>query len=241
MEAERCWSHRILPIVLLLLLLTGCIGERVRVEVPPKVPTEGIKTIAILEFTNESEDPGLAREMESVLIDYFRDRGQFTFIERHRLQNALGYRSLRTSSPRGLQELGSELGVDAFIIASATYYLEDINVEPPRRYTSGPKGEDSYWLSRQVTTVIVEMVARVVDAQSGMIIYSKGTEGRGENYQNIRFPNWPGSQLQPPPFQFIPRPNRADVYSTRRDAIRSAVTSFAQDFYPTYKYVRVED
>jgi hypothetical protein len=85
------------------------------------------------------------------------------------------------------------------------------------------------------------MVARVVDAQSGMIIYSKGTEGRGEKYQNIRLPDWPGSSCEPPPFFLLPRPNRTDVYAARRDAIRSAVVSFAQDFYPTYKYVRVED
>ncbi|NLN17174.1 MAG: hypothetical protein GX182_07650 [Firmicutes bacterium] len=238
MEVERPWRRRIFPVLILLLLLTGCGGERVRVEVPPKVPTEGIETIAILEFANESEDPGLAREMELALMDYFRDRGQFTLVEGGRLQS---YRSLRTSSPSRFQQLGADLGVDAFIIASATYYLEDVDVEPPRRYTSGPKGEHSYWVSRQVTTVIAKMVARVVDAQSGMIIYSKGTEGRGEKYQNIRLPDWPGSSCEPPPFFLLPRPNRTDVYAARRDAIRSAVVSFAQDFYPTYKYVRVED
>ena len=74
MEVERCWNLRIVPIILLLLLLTGCTGERVRVEVPPKVPTEGIKTIAILEFANESDEPGLAREMELALINYFSDQ-----------------------------------------------------------------------------------------------------------------------------------------------------------------------
>ena len=239
MEVERCWNLRIVPIILLLLLLTGCTGERVRVEVPPKVPTEGIKTIAILEFANESDEPGLAREMELALINYFRDRGGFTIVERHHFQNP--YRSLKTAGPNRFRQLGSELGVDAFIIASATYYLEDVDLEPPSRYSSGPKGEDGYWLSRQTTTVIAKMVARLVDAKSGMIIYSKGTEGWGEKSQSIRLPNWPSSQWEPPPFYLLPRPNRTAVYAARRDAIHSAVVSFAQDFYPTYKYVRVEE
>jgi PBP1b-binding outer membrane lipoprotein LpoB len=220
-------------IACLALFLTGCGGERVQVEVPPEVPTEGIEKIAIIEFNNESEDPGLAREMENMLIDHFRRNGRYIIIERYRAQN-FGSRNL---SPQRARQLGAQTGADALIVASATYYSEDVYMEPPRRddYSEHPS-----WSSRQITTVHAKMVGQVIDAKTGMIIYSKGTQGEGRQVRYITLPGWPGAETAPPPIWMIPWTNRHDIPKARQEAIRNAVLPFARAFYPTYKYVRVD-
>ena len=120
--------------------VAGC-GQRVQVEIPPKAPVEGIRSIVVLPFDNVTNDAALGYEIEERIADVLRSSGWYESVQtvRHLVALPPG-QPVTLASLLGLDVVAE---ADAAIVGTATYYFEDVYVDVPllfrlrphRRYT----------------------------------------------------------------------------------------------------------
>ena len=74
--------------------VAGC-GPRVQVEIPPKAPVEGIRSIVVLPFDNVTNDAALGYEIEERIADVLRSSGWYESVQtvRHLVALPLASRS----------------------------------------------------------------------------------------------------------------------------------------------------
>ena len=227
-------------LILVLLFLVGCGGDRERVMVPPRADLQGAKRIAILPLENITSDPGLSIDVQRQL---FQDlQGYYQIISDDEVNSALqriGYRRGSIITLEDIQKLSYLLRVDAVIVGEIERYFEDVAGITPRISSTymDKDVQKARWAGGQNTSVIIELSLRVMHGEKGWNLYSKRVRGHHESTSRESI-NW--YSMDPPPASIIPQPNRRDVPDTRMRAMRQAVNSFTADLLPTYVWQRVD-
>lgn len=217
------------------LLLAGCTEEREQVMLPPEAPVTGIRSVAVVGFTNYTVDPGIAALFEEWVARTLRESGRYQVVDvaaARAAMAAIGATPEQLADPGTAKALGRRLGVDAIITGSATYYFDDVTLSVPQCYSCRNENARPSWHVDQTTTVLVTFQARVIAADDGAIIWSKTVDGRDQTSRTI-FLSW--SERNPPPP--VPSPDRRDIPETRLQAVRSAVSQFTADLLPRYIWV----
>lgn len=232
------YGPKMLVLVLLVTLLAAC-GDRIRVQIPPKAPVEGIRSIVVLPFDNIASDPALGFEFEQRIAQVLRESGWYDSVTTYRITTAGlgGPTPLQWRSVDDIRRVGRELKADAVIVGTATYYFEDIYMETPSCSGCNRPDAQPIWSVAQRTNVIVRFSASMIDVATGREIHAAHSEGEDVNYLFYHV-SW--SQREAPPVSLIPQTNRQQVPPTRDTAINRAVHHFTRDLLPTYEWRSVE-
>ncbi len=229
---------RVVSILLIALAVAGCSHNMQRVSLPPEAPMEGIHRIAVVGVDNLTIDPGLAREFAAQVVNILRNSERYTIIDESVARAALsrlGATLDDLGDPSVARRLGRDLGVDALIAGSATYFFEDTRLSTPRCTNCGAQNATPYWNVTHMTSVIGNFQARVIESRSGEVLWFNTVEGR-ETTNRTLYLNWNANE--PPPYSLIPGTDRADVPSTRSAAIQEAARLFTVDLLPRFVWVR---
>lgn len=229
---------RVRFLILLLAIATLCVGcdERVRVVVPPLAPVAGINTIAILDFTNASIDPGVSLEFAAEMGRVVQESNMYTVLDRVTTAAVLSKNGIhpaeaadRTTAIR----LGQLLQCDAIVVGEITHYLEDVHLEVPYRVGSTADGKTPTWFAAVTTRVHITATIRVIETRTGSTIWSKRVS-EGAETGTTRVLNWYFDS--PPPESLLPKPSKIEVPFVRQLAIQKTVLAFASDILPSYRY-----
>lgn len=224
---------KVVPL-LLALIVAGC-GQMVQVELPPKAPVEGIRSIVILPFDNVSNDASLGYEIEQRIADALHSSGWYASVQSLRQMVALP--AGQPVSLESVLHLDAVAEADAVIMGTATYYFEDVYMNVP--YCSGCDRPDvtPTWTVGQTTHVAVRFTARMIEVATGRELHAMTASGDDTDHYT-QFVSHRG--YTPPPESLIPKPNRQRVPNTRSWAIDRAVRQFTRDLLPTYEWRSVE-
>ncbi len=220
----------------LAVLLSGCMGERVRVLVPPLAPIGDINNIAILDFVNATNDPGIAIEFADLLGQVAASSGYFTVQDRASTAAVLaklGITPVEATSPETAVRLGKALSCDVLITGEVTYYMEDIYVQVPYRIGSTSEGRSPNWYSSLNTNIHLTVQVRIINAGTGEIIWSKKVSESNEESE-LEVLTW--HYDSPPPESLLPKLRRTAVPQVRAGVLEQAVDSFVKDLLPSYRY-----
>lgn len=231
-----------LPALLILLclgiLVAGC-SDRVQVQIPPKAPVEGIRTIAVLPFDSVASDPGLGFEFEDRIADALRRSGWYDSVVTQRVSSLAtgGSSAAQFQTPERARQAGRELNADAVIVGTATYYFEDVFMSVPQCSGCNRPESQPSWSVRQNTNVIVHVTARMIDVRTGRELHARRSVGEDTDYRTS-YLNW--ISRDPVPESLVPKPNRQYIPTTRNMAIERAVRDFTRDLMPTYEWHSVD-
>lgn len=231
-------SH-VLFLIILLVMAAFCVGcdERVRVMVPPQAPVAGINTIAILDFTNASIDPGVGLEFATELGRIVQEAKIYTVLDRVTTAAVLakhGIQTTETADRATAIKLGELLQCDAIVVGEITHYLEDVHLEIPYRVGSTTSdGKTPTWFVGVTTRVQITANVRVIDTHTGNIIWTKRVS-EGDETGSTTVLNWHFDA--PPPESILPKPSKYNVPAVRQAAIEKTVSAFAADILPGYRY-----
>lgn len=214
--------------------VAGC-GQRVQVEIPPKAPVEGIRSIVVLPFDNVTNDAALGYEIEERIADVLRSSGWYESVQtvRHLVALPPG-QPVTLASLLGLDVVAE---ADAAIVGTATYYFEDVYVDVPYCSGCGRTDVTPTWSVTQTTHVAVRFTARLIETATGRELYAVTAEGEDTDLYT-HFSIHRGDN--PPAEALVPKPNRQRVPATRSWAIDRAVRQFTRDLLPTYEWRAVE-
>lgn len=229
---------RYVGFLMVALVIAGCSHNMERVTLPPEAPVEGVRSIAVVGVDNFTVDPGLGRQFADIVASILRESDRYTLIDESTARAALS-RMGATLNDLGdtnvAKRLGRELGADALISGSATYYFEDTRLSIPRCVNCGTKNATPYWNVTHITSVIGNVQTRVIESRSGTVVWSNTVEGRDTTNRTL-FLNW--NSTEPPPSSLIPETDRSDIPTTRDAAIREAARLFTADLLPRHVWVR---
>lgn len=235
MFGKRLWLA-----LTLMLVVAGCSHNMERVTLPPEAPMEGIRRISVVGITNHSVDPGLGVLFEQLVTANLRESDYYQVVDSATARSALariGAGIDELADPAVARRLGAELGVDALIWGTATYYFDDVHLSTPNCSNCGVENRQPFWSVRQTTSVLTTLQARVVRTNTGAIIWSKVADGRDTTQRTINI-SW--SQNEPPPPALIPQSSRSDLPETRQMAARNAAREFTKDLLPRQIWVRTD-
>lgn len=165
-------SFVLLSVVLVALSLTGC-GSRIAEPFADQALTSSQNpSIAILPFDNLSDDQGAGKTMENLILVEFLKNSPARVIDPGEVMAALVEERIRlaTSIPRKtLKALGQRLDVTHFILGIVHEYTMQ------RMSGSGGSGE----------VPIVSLTLRILDAQSGDIVWATSAARRGNDSETV--------------------------------------------------------
>lgn len=235
-------KRRALFLVLIVLLLTGCFG-RERVMIEPRV-NMGSK-VAVLFFYNFTDDPLITKEVEDALVnelsEYYR---VLKPIDTERAMIDLRLRRGEEPSAKDAIRLGKMLNVDSIIYGEVTGYFEPITALPVSVVETrvNKDGETEYkWQTGQVTQAMVSFSGKVIDTNSGAVIYRNRVKAEKEYVsRKTLHPTWWEEDKTPGRWD-IPSTNRNDVSYVRRKALNQAIKQFTPDLMPTYVWRKIDE
>lgn len=203
-------NHLLLPVVL---FLSACATPKVAFN--PRADFSGVKRVAVLSFSGPKGDLAADLMTQSLL-----ERGA-DVIERQRLDSVMHEQSLSSSSafdPATAKQLGKLLGVDALFVGTVaestpqSSYIVNQS-ENPRNTTITPVSGGTIYSEGSVlgmpnsqllsTTANVSLLSRMVDVQTGSIMWSASMTYEGfditaamsgitDSFIRSLSPIWPG-------------------------------------------------
>lgn len=202
-----------------------------KVMLEPEVDLAKLGKVALLEFDNLTPDFGIAREATALLAEELYKVDGLVLIEPR-----FGHQDFSSREAQGgdLGKLAGRLGADTLLLGAVTYYFEDIYLEPPRRVLVDKKKEEYRWELRQETNVEVALSMQLV-SKNGRVLFSRQATGEAIRFKNTELP-WPGDSKYLPPFTTIPGPDRRQIPTLRREALREAIRKLASSYLPQYQY-----
>lgn len=227
-------------VLLVVLMLAGCNGERERVMLPPEAPVHNIRSIAVVGFINHTVDPGIVHLFEEGVAQTLRDSERYTVVDSATARAALaaiGASPDQLADPSIAKALGRRLGVDAIITGAATFYFDDTTVSVPECNGCRSQSSRAHWYVTHETVVETTFQARVIETKEGAIIWSNTVDGR-DTTRRTSYLKW--NEKTAPPGSLVPRADRKDIPVTRRAAVQAAVRKFTVDLLPRYIWVRKE-
>ncbi len=228
--------YAVLAIGLLFVLPAAGCRQRVRIELPPAAPVADMKTIAILDFTNASVDPGIGMEFADYLSTVVQQSGLYTVLDRAATAAVLAKNNItaaEAADPDTAVKLGQLLQCDALVTGEVTHYLEDVSIDIPYRVGSTADGKTPSWYSGTATRVNITVRVRIVDARTGAVIWTKRVS-EGDEAGATKELNWHFDS--PPPESLLPKPAKTDVPRVRQNALEKVVQAVAADIFPGYRY-----
>ncbi len=223
-------AKRMLPLFVFLtlpLFLSGC--KQVMLE--PEVDLRKLGRVALLEFDNLTSDYGISREATTLLAEELSQLSGLDLIE-PRFGDSLF--SSRAASEGDVGQLARSLGADTLLLGAVTYYFEDVYLEPPRRVLIDKKKEIHRWELRQEINVEVGISLQLVSKER-RVLFSRQATGKATRFKTIELP-WPGDSKYLPPFTSIPSPDRRQIPTLRREALRDATKKLASNYLPQFTY-----
>lgn len=223
-------AKRIISLVSLLILVLTFSGCK-KVMLEPEVDLRRLGKVALLEFDNLTSDLGIAQEATALLSEELaKIEGLDLLVPR------FGDRvfSSKEAQMGDVGELALRIGADTLLLGAVTYYFEDVYLEPPRRVLIDKKKELYRWEVRQETNVEVALTMQLV-SKNRRVLFSRQATGKANKLKNIELP-WPGDSKYLPPFTSIPGPDRRQIPTLRREALRDAIRKLASSYLPQYTY-----
>lgn len=221
-------------LLLLALVVAGC-GQRVQVEIPPKAPVEGIRSIVIVPFDNVANDASLGYEIEERIADALRSSGWYNSVQS--LRQLVTLPPGQPVSLESLLRLDAVAQADAVIMGTATYYFEDVFMNVPSCMGCDRPDVTPSWSVSQTTHVAVRFTARMIEVATGRVLHAVTASGDDSDHYTYFLAH---RSYTAPPESLIPKPNRQRVPSTRSWAINRAVRQFTRDLLPTYEWRSIE-
>jgi len=162
--------HKILILVLIGLLigLAGCAKTYVQGYIKPDLNVSDVKSIAMLPFDNISGYQDAGKKVENLLLTELVRTEMFKIAEMGEVEKSLRNLRIRTTSEIDLdklQKLGKQLNVQAVIMGSVDEY--ELRQE------------------RNETVPVVSITARMLDVQTGDIIWAISHTHDGNDRETV--------------------------------------------------------
>lgn len=202
-------------------LLAGCAGRGAKMIPPPSPEMAGVRTLAVLEFGNDSEEEGAGRRLAVEIERLLHEKGTYRLVPREEVVSWLGALAKSPASPGGgiLGALGREKSLDAVLAGRVlrdvvrTYRERRYRSRPVRGFGLGwrrlfPSAKEPYDYVR--VEAEVEAETKVIGMESGKVLY----QGRGEGGSS-----WSGAAPIDVPLRLRERAER----EAARDIVRSLI------------------
>jgi hypothetical protein len=150
-----------------LLLLAGCAGRTVTVEIPPRVGLRTWPLIGVVEFSAGTRPELAAAATKQFLIDLQNAQPGLRLLELGSTQAVLREVNRGHLDPDAIKAIGARFGVDAVLTGS----LETTEVPPDISFSPDLKS-----LHAQVS-VKGELFAKLQETATGATVWSSGAHG----------------------------------------------------------------
>lgn len=152
------------------LLFTGCAHK----PVPPLFNLYGYQRLAVVPFVDESRDPALARDLAEEMTGQIVDLGALPVVQASQVADFLRAHHAKPSdlaSDAGLRQgLARQFHCDLLLMGRADGYSEFLKDLPPEHSSDG-------WGFRTTRKVVVNADARLLDAATGNLLWTRKSQG----------------------------------------------------------------
>lgn len=160
-------GRRILAFLVALLLLAGCAGKTVTVEIPPLVDLKTWPLIGVVEFSAPTHPELAAAATKQFLSDLQRSQPGVRLLELGTARAVLQGVNRLELDPQAIKAIGSRYGVDAVLTGS----LEVTSLTPDISFSGDLKS------MRAKVSVKGELYAKLQEASTGASVWSNGAHG----------------------------------------------------------------
>lgn len=147
--------------------------------VPPSFNLYGYKGMAVVPFTNQTQDPGLAPALSGEMTTQIAGLNALPIVEADRVQAFLKQRNASVADLANddalRKDLGAKFRCDLLLMGTATAYTEVLKDEAPTRQTGeNGQGQWGFTTRRKVTA---SGTYRILDVTTGNLLWSDKNDG----------------------------------------------------------------